>query len=223
MRPVDLGRSRRAGDPIHPEEREVNVDLLELETAVTILQDKQAIRECLMNYSRGIDRLDRDILLSVYWPDAVDDHGVFVGAPEDFVDWAFAMHTTTHHSHQHAILNLTIDLDGDTAHTESYYMFVSLNQTGTPWSIGGGRYIDRFEKRYGEWRIADRLCIRDWAQLDEIPLPLDQSRMTAVKGLSEEVRELMRSGPQPARDTTDPSYLRPFTTDRSRVMKKGDR
>jgi hypothetical protein len=32
-----------------------------------------------MRYSRAIDRLDRELLLSVYHEDAVDDHGVFVG------------------------------------------------------------------------------------------------------------------------------------------------
>jgi hypothetical protein len=32
-----------------------------------------------MRYSRGIDRLDRDMLLSAYHPDAIDDHGMFVG------------------------------------------------------------------------------------------------------------------------------------------------
>jgi ketosteroid isomerase-like protein len=181
------------------------------------LLDTEAIRECLMRYSRGIDRLDREILLSVYWPDAVDDHGVFVGGPEDFVDWAFAMHRATHLSHQHAILNHTIDLDGDVAHTEAYYFFVSLNHEGAPWSIGGGRYLDRFEKRGGEWRIADRVCIRDWAQLETRPDSLDQSRMTAVKNLSDEVVHLMRTGPQPARDHSDPSYARPLTVDRARA------
>lgn len=193
------------------------MDLEEMSSAVQSLLDKQAIHECLMRYSRGIDRLDRDLLLSVYWPDAVDDHGVFVGSPEDFVDWAFRMHSRTHHSHQHAILNHTVDLDGATAHVESYYFFVSLNRQGRPWSISGGRYLDRFEKRDDVWRIADRICIRDWAQLDKIPESLDQSAMTAVQNLPEHVVDLMRSGPQPRRDETDPSYERPLTVDRSRV------
>jgi SnoaL-like domain len=56
----------------------------ELERAVVALQDRQAIQDVLMTYSRGIDRLDRELLLSVYHDDAIDDHGVFVGSPEEF-------------------------------------------------------------------------------------------------------------------------------------------
>ncbi len=43
------------------------------------LSDIQSIRECVNNYCRGVDRLDEDLMKSAYWPDATDDHGVFVG------------------------------------------------------------------------------------------------------------------------------------------------
>jgi hypothetical protein len=76
----------------------------ELERTVTELADRQAIRDVLMAYSRGIDRLDRKLLISLYHEDAIDDHGVFVGTREEFADWAIAMHTATHLSHQHCIL-----------------------------------------------------------------------------------------------------------------------
>ena len=58
---------------------------------VAELQDRRAIEDCLMTYSRAIDRLDRDLLLSVYHEDAVDDHGLFVGSPAAFPDWAIAL------------------------------------------------------------------------------------------------------------------------------------
>jgi hypothetical protein len=191
----------------------------ELERTVAVLADRQAIQDCLMRYSRGVDRLDRELILSCYHPDAIDDHGVFIGAPEEFADWVIPMHTTTHVIHQHAIFNVHVDLDGDVAHTESYYMFVGLNREGTPLAMSGGRYLDRFEKRDGRWAIAARVCVRDWAPLDELPEPLDQSRMTVVKSLPEHIRELMRTGPQPARDRTDPSYDRPLTIDPERVAR----
>jgi ketosteroid isomerase-like protein len=189
----------------------------QLEAEVRILTDRQAIHDCLMNYSRAVDRLDRELLLSVYHEDAIDDHGVFVGSPADFADWAIDMHTRTHVSHQHAIFNYTCDLDGDVAHTEAYYMFVGLNREGKPLTMGGGRYLDRFEKRNGRWAIGARVCIRDWAQLESIPEVMDQSTMTAVKNLPPAVVELMRTGPQPSRNTDDPSYLRPLAIDRSRL------
>jgi hypothetical protein len=193
------------------------MDMAELERGLIELQDRQAIHDCLMNYSRGIDRHDRELLLSVYHEDAIDDHGVFVGTPEQFVDWALDMHSRTHLSHQHCILNYTCDLEGDTAHTEAYYMFIGMNQRGKPLAWSGGRYIDRFEKRDGRWAIVARVCIRDWAPLEEIPEQLDQSTMTAVKNLDEATKTLMRTGPQPAADKSDPSYQRPLEIDRSRL------
>jgi ketosteroid isomerase-like protein len=188
----------------------------ELERTVTELADRQAIRDVLMAYSRGIDRLDRKLLISLYHEDAIDDHGVFVGTREEFADWAIAMHTATHLSHQHCIFNVTCDLDGDVAHTETYYMFVGMNRTGTPMAMSGGRYIDRLEKRDGRWAIAARVCVRDWAPLEEIPKVMDQAAMTVVKNLSEQTKQLMRTGSQPGRDRSDVSYQRPLTIDPAR-------
>jgi ketosteroid isomerase-like protein len=188
----------------------------ELEQAVLELQDRQAIHDCLMTYSRGVDRLDRELLLSVYHPDAIDDHGLFVGGPEEFADWAIAMHTATHHSHQHCIFNVTCELEGDVAHTEAYYMFVGMNRRGKALAVSGGRYIDRFEKRDGRWAVAARVCVRDWSPLDEPPEQLDQSTLT-IAPLDEQTTALMRSGSQVARDRSDPSYARPLQIDPERV------
>ncbi|HEX9527379.1 MAG TPA: nuclear transport factor 2 family protein [Streptosporangiaceae bacterium] len=175
------------------------------------------MRDVLMTYSRGIDRLDRELLISLYHEDAIDDHGVFVGHREEFADWAIAMHTATHRSHQHCIFNFTCDLDGDVAHTETYYMFVGMNRTGKPMAMSGGRYIDRLEKRDGRWAIAARVCVRDWAPLDEIPEVMDQAATTVVKGLDEQTKQLMRTGSQPTRDRNDVSYQRPLTIDPARA------
>ena len=190
----------------------------DLRRTVQALQDRQAIHDCLMTYSRAIDRLDRAMLLSVYHDDAIDDHGVFVGSPEAFADWAIAMHRRTHLSHQHCQFNSTCDLQGDVAHTETYYMFVGMNQRGAPLGMSGGRYIDRLEKRDGRWAIAARLCVRDWAPLDAIPETLDQSTLTVV-ALDEATRTLMREGAQPRRDGSDPSYMRPLVISPDRVAK----
>jgi ketosteroid isomerase-like protein len=193
------------------------VDQDELERAVAELQDRQAIHDCLMTYSRAIDRLDRELLLSVYHPDAVDDHGVFVGGPEQFADWAIAMHRATHLSHQHCVLNYTCELDGDVAHTETYYMFVGMNREGTPLAMSEGRYVDRLEKRDGRWAIAARVCVRDWAPLDRVPERLDAAAMTVVKGLDDQTIQLVRSGAQPRRDRCDVSYRRSLHLDPARL------
>ena len=56
------------------------------------LIDRQAILDCLTRYCRGVDRFDRELVLSAYHSDAIDDHGAFVGTREEFIDWAFALH-----------------------------------------------------------------------------------------------------------------------------------
>jgi len=200
----------------------------ELERAVVELRDRQAILDCLMNYSRGVDRLDRELLLSVYHEDAIDDHGMFVGNREEFADWVVQMHSSTHLSHQHCLFNHTCDLDGDVAHTETYYMFVGMNRHGEPLVTSGGRYLDRFEKRAGRWAIAARLCVRDWAPLAEQPDFGDPSTLTAIRAvLPPAVQEFMRTGPKVTRDRTDHSYDRPLAVDperlrRSRELRRGE-
>src|SRR5688572_28213964 len=59
---------------------------------------KQEIRDVLMTYSRAIDRMDAELLASVYHPDAWDDHGGFKGTAEDFVAWVMPVLATFDHT-----------------------------------------------------------------------------------------------------------------------------
>ena len=56
--------------------------------AVQEVLDREAIRDCLYRYCRGIDRCDEATLLSAYWPGAIDDHVFFKGPVEKFVKFA---------------------------------------------------------------------------------------------------------------------------------------
>ena len=47
------------------------------------------------------------------------------------------------------------EIDGNTAHTESYVLFITRHQDGENIWVGGGRYIDRLEKRGLISRFAD--------------------------------------------------------------------
>jgi hypothetical protein len=35
--------------------------------------------------------------------------------------------------------------------------------------VVGLRYVDDFERRAGEWRIAARVCAFEWSRLDPVP------------------------------------------------------
>lgn len=180
--------------------------------------DREAIRDCLMRYARGVDRFDRATILSAFHPDFVDEHGKFVGTREEFVDWALDQHSKTHLSTQHFLMNHRCELAGDVAHTESYFMFVGMNRQGKPLQMNGGRYVDRFEKRDGTWAIAYRELLRDWANLDEIPDMSDLSAFTSTRAfLSPEMKAFMNGGPASRRDAADRSYARPLAGDPARL------
>ncbi|MCJ2179635.1 nuclear transport factor 2 family protein [Novosphingobium album (ex Hu et al. 2023)] len=128
------------------------------------LADREAIRECLYRYSRGVDRLDADMVRSAYWPDCIDEHMGFVGNAEEFISWSFPIMGSMDQT-MHMISNVLITLDGDTADAESY--FYGIHRVNLPDGeksdvIGAGRYLDRLEKRDDEWRIARRLVVTDW-------------------------------------------------------------
>jgi hypothetical protein len=189
-----------------------------LAAMVLELWDRQAIHDCVARYCRGVDRFDRALILSAFHPDALDEHGKFVGGPAEFVDWALGQHGNAHLSHQHLILNHRADIDGGTAHAETYFMFISMNRTGKPLTMGGGRYVDRLEKREGRWAIAARVCLRDWSMMEEHPDMDDLSSFTSTRTmLSDAERAFMNGGRASRRAATDPSYDRPLTVDPARA------
>lgn len=183
----------------------------EVAAAVAEMQDREAIWQCLQRYARGVDRFERELILSAFHPDAVDDHGKFVGSREEFADWVIGQHTQAHLGHMHNLFNHTCDRNGDVAHTETYFMFAAMNREGTPLVLSGGRYLDRLEKRDGEWRIAYRTTMRDWGLMDERPDPEDLSSFTSTRAyLPEALRAFMNEGAPARRDRTDLSYERPL-------------
>lgn len=176
-----------------------------LETMVRELYDRQKIRDVVVNYCRGVDRMDRDLLMSCYHPDAIDDHGFFVGGPEDFWDWVNHYHCNAQIGHQHIVTNHSCDLDGNVAHTETYWMFAATDAKDYNLAIGGGRYIDRMEKRNGEWRIAARKCVSEWGGI-----PTNSKVAT-------EFTAMLRESGVVARDKSDSSYERPLIVPPARI------
>ncbi|WP_293342005.1 nuclear transport factor 2 family protein [Mycobacterium sp.] len=135
------------------------------------LLDRQDITDCLARFSRGMDRFDRDLVLSAFHPDAVIAAGDFVGGPGELYAWARDMHDKGQIATHHNLLNNTCDIDGDTAHCETYYLFAARNRDDTNW-IAGGRYFDRFERRDQVWRIALRTNVIEWSgAVPTMPIP----------------------------------------------------
>ncbi len=126
--------------------------------------DREAIRDCILRYARGIDRVDEAMLRSAYWPDAIDEHaGLYSGPATAFIDRA-VRDLPGGDDTMHIVANILIRIEGPAAKAESYYYAIHRSKGDGPArdTIGAGRYLDRFEKRGGEWRIAHRVVAIDW-------------------------------------------------------------
>jgi hypothetical protein len=128
------------------------------------LLDKQAIYEVLIRYCRGVDRCDAEIVRSVYHEDAWDDHGYWRGNGHDFADFVTARLAAANVRTTHSVSGVLIEVDGDAAWSEAQVMthLVRRDTSPTLTDVMGARYLDRFERRDGEWRIAERAVVLDW-------------------------------------------------------------
>lgn len=125
------------------------------------LLDKQALYENIINYCRGIDRMDVALMKSTYWPDGSDDHGRFVGNAHDWCDVGMKSRDLLV-SCNHHLSNVLIDLAGNRARRESMFLVVTTYKNDPKCQFLGGRYRDLCEKRDGEWRVLNRTCVWDW-------------------------------------------------------------
>lgn len=157
-------------------------------------------------YARGLDRHDNALIGSVFWPDARASYGALVDM-DGYAEWANEGHASSA-AHQHFVTGLTIDVDGDTAHEEGYIYFSSdmqrdnsFDSPGAPTpgravagslaTFGTGRYVNRYERRNGEWRMIVHEYVHD------ISLPLEAVDLCATACLGRW-------------DVSDVSYLRPL-------------
>ncbi len=152
---------------------------------------KQEIREVLARYSRGVDRHDVDLIVSVYHPDARDHHGGGIYRnPRELAEWGNASHAENWTEHSHLLATSTIEVQGDEAASETYVLWVQKRNDAPRVDIGGGRYLDRLQRRDGEWRISDRNIVVDWV----------------IEADSEDRRGIKQRYDLGTWDKTDPSY-----------------
>lgn len=138
-------------------------DIAKEERDLQYVLDRIAIEDCLNRYCHGVDRCDPELLRTVYWPEATDDHVFWKGGAEAFIDFCIPILRSRDQS-MHAISNILIRIDGNDARVQSYYNAYErvVGKDGKRNDVTMiGRYVDRFEKRNGEWRIADRKVVLD--------------------------------------------------------------
>lgn len=186
---------------------------------------RQQILDVIDRYARAIDRLDAELLKSVFWED-----GKYVGVLTDDPVHRTADAVMTFMRHrflvtQHCVSNVRIEFINDTrARTETYVHALHLvnpvadvlegvfgaarlremeqsHEGGSARGyeiVVGGRYLDTVERRSAEWRICTRQLLMDWTRTGFA------SGLNRDEGL---IGESRITG-WPTRDRTDPSYRR---------------
>lgn len=178
--------------------RELRRQVDQLAAQLFALSEREAIRDVLRRYVRGLDRHDVELESSAFWPDAQVNYGRYSGQRDAFVIWGNEGHCAHFLRHEHHITNQTIDIEGDVAHVESYVIYL-LHERDTEFTeIGGARYIDRMERRDGQWRILLREFLPD-------------IRVRGVSAFDAAfVRQACPPGGAGTWDKSDLSYLRPL-------------
>jgi ketosteroid isomerase-like protein len=121
------------------------------------LEARTAIEDCLKRFARAVDRQDWKLARSLYHDDAFDDHGFFKGPPDAFLAHIARMHAVQEHS-MHFNTNVLIEFQAkDRAFVETYVLV--LQRFADRRVTASARYLDRFEKRKGEWRVAHRTLV----------------------------------------------------------------
>lgn len=139
-----------------------------MDARLLYLKDREEIDTILSTYCRGIDRHDVDLINSVYFPDAHDNHGTFRNLVSNgFADWGNALHSENTRAHLHNLTTRSVQIEGDVALADTYVIFTLYMRGSEEAQFGFGRYLDRLEKRDGKWRIADRKTTIDIRMLGD--------------------------------------------------------
>lgn len=176
-----------------------------LDEDVRHLRDCEEIRQVMYAYARGVDRADQALIAPTFHDDAFDDHGNFKGGKAETLaalKRSSQIKETT--ASFHHLGNILIDLKGDEADVETYFIAVQRREEdGKAFSrIRAGRYLDRFAKRDGNWRVLKRTVVDDWSRLDEIVAT---------------AREVTQENHHGTRNREDPSYrIDGFVDDRKK-------
>jgi hypothetical protein len=163
------------------------------------LRDHEEIRQLMYRYARGVDRSDLDLLCSVYHDGGTDHHGHFDGPGEQFAEQLVESDRSVGSAvGNHHITNVLIDVDGDQARVETYFLAIHPYRDRDTTRLGliSGRYVDLLERRDHRWGICRREVISDWTR-DDVSGPVwttttpDGGYLPGRRGLADPSYELL--------------------------------
>lgn len=154
---------------------------------------EREIQRVLLRYCRGVDRADEELIASCFHPDACDDHGNWLADGRSVASHIVRAIKPGSARAMHFMGNALVEVEGDKAFAESYILaFRADDREGVPHTrTRAVRFVDRFERRAGEWRISERVVVDEWSRVDRV--------FESQDGASQ-----FRYG---AKDRSDPVYL----------------
>ena len=135
------------------------------------LSQRVEIVDALLSYTRGIDRLDKERVISAFHPGAIlNNYGPEPMSIEDFVEYALPSLKQRYSATQHRVSNIRIEIKEDRALVESYVLayHVKSSESSKQLHTFNGRYIDTFALRDAHWKISERFLRNDWSKVDDI-------------------------------------------------------
>lgn len=127
------------------------------------VEAKQALHTLNTRFSRALDRMDRNLMKSLWVDGAQVDIGIHQGDAQDFAAEVTNDNGRLESSFS-SISNEYFEVEGDRANGELYVINVSTVVEGGEKTdlLIGGRYLDRYQKVDGDWKIASRTFVHDW-------------------------------------------------------------
>jgi ketosteroid isomerase-like protein len=132
---------------------------------IDAMLSRPVLEELLTTYCRAVDRTDADLLASIFHDDATVVTGHFNGPGKEFAreitGWCRDNTLRTFHT----VSNQWFDIDGDKAVGETYVIAVQSapDESGQALdTLVGGRYLDKFERREGTWKVVQHTFVMDW-------------------------------------------------------------
>jgi hypothetical protein len=140
---------------------------------------REAIRQQLANYGRGVDRRDRDLLRAVWHPDGTLDYA-FPGVtrPDQLIEALWAS-SEPKDVWLHPLAAVSIDVRADRAASEAYAAtraYRRLSATTVRETLIHARYFDAWSRRDGRWAIDHRKAITDISITREIEATIRMSQ-----------------------------------------------
>jgi hypothetical protein len=165
---------------------------------------KQEIRDVMMRYARGVNRLDGELVKTCFHPDAIEQHGSYFGPTSE---WADSLPDALREGFQftfHLLGNSLIEIEGNRAAQETYFIgyhrFHPDERGEEKDVLFGGRYLGIHESRDGgPWLIVERSVVHDWSRVDKVtekwPLVNEFNQGGHTGGRTDLVYGLLSKGP----------------------------